>query len=89
VTIARSDLASVIHTALDGRVETRFGDTVAAIDDAGEVVHVTFEDGSRREFDLVVGADGLHSQVRQLRFGAQGQFERYLGIAGVAAGSAR
>jgi 2-polyprenyl-6-methoxyphenol hydroxylase-like FAD-dependent oxidoreductase len=80
LTIARSDLALVIHAALDGRVETRFGDTVQAIDDAGEVVHVTFQDGSRREFDLVVGADGLHSRVRLLTFGAQEQFERYLGI---------
>lgn len=80
VTIARSDLASVIHAALDGRVETLLGDTVEAIDDAGKVVHVTFEDGSRREFDLVVGADGLHSRVRLLTFGAQEQFERYLGI---------
>lgn len=80
VTIARSDLASTIHAALDGRVETLFATTVEAIDDAGEVVHVTFENGTRREFDLVVGADGLHSRVRELTFGPQEQFERYLGI---------
>lgn len=88
VSIARSDLASTILSALDGRVETVFGDTVAAVDDGGAVhaadddgaVHVTFESGTRRDFDLVVGADGLHSRVRELAFGAQERFERYLGI---------
>lgn len=80
VTIARSDLAATVLAALDGRVETVFGDTVAEIDDDGRIVHVTFEGGTRREFDLVVGADGLHSRVRELAFGAQQRFERYLGI---------
>jgi 2-polyprenyl-6-methoxyphenol hydroxylase-like FAD-dependent oxidoreductase len=80
VTIARSDLASAILSALDGRVETVFDDTVAAVDNAGGVVHVSFESGTRRDFDLVVGADGLHSRVRELAFGAQERFERYLGI---------
>ncbi|GAA2863782.1 FAD-binding domain [Pseudonocardia halophobica] len=80
VTIARSDLASATFSALDGCVETMFGDTVAAIDDDGGAVHVRFESGTRRDFDLVVGADGLHSRVRELAFGAQERFERYLGI---------
>lgn len=80
VSIARSDLASVILSVLDGRVETVFGDTVCAVDDDGGAVHVRFESGMRRDFDLVVGADGLHSRVRELVFGAQERFERYLGI---------
>jgi 2-polyprenyl-6-methoxyphenol hydroxylase-like FAD-dependent oxidoreductase len=80
VSIARSYLASAILSALDGRVETVFGDTVAAVDDDGGAVHVRFESGTRRDFDLVVGADGLHSRVRELAFGAQERFERYLGI---------
>lgn len=80
VTIARSDLASAILSALDGRVETVFDDTVAAVDNAGGVAHVSLERGTRRDFDLVVGADGLHSRVRELAFGAQARFERYLGI---------
>lgn len=80
VSIARADLAAAIHAALDGRVETLFGNTVQAIDDESDCVHVTFEDGSRRDFDLVVGADGLHSRVRLLTFGGQERFERYLGI---------
>ena len=46
VTIARSDLAAAIHGALEGGVETVFGDTVAAIDDDGDRVHVTFRSGA-------------------------------------------
>ncbi len=80
VTIARSDLASAVYGALDGRVETVFDDTVEAIDDDGHRVHVTFHSGTRRDFDLVVGADGLHSRVRLLAFGPQEQFENHLGI---------
>ena len=80
VTIARSDLASAVHRALGERVETVFGDTVEALDDDGSRVSVTFRSGARRSFDLVIGADGLHSRVRHLAFGAQGHFENRLGI---------
>ncbi|MGH9529996.1 MAG: FAD-dependent monooxygenase, partial [Terriglobales bacterium] len=44
-----------------------------------EGVHVSFERGAARDFDLVVGADGLHSRTRELVFGPQSQFEKYLG----------
>jgi 2-polyprenyl-6-methoxyphenol hydroxylase-like FAD-dependent oxidoreductase len=80
VSIARSDLAAVIYGALGGRIETLFGDSVRALDDDGARVHVTFESGTKRDFDLVIGADGLHSEVRRLVFGAEEQFEKYLGI---------
>ncbi|MGE3288151.1 MAG: FAD-binding domain [Pseudonocardia sp.] len=80
VSIARSELAAVLYDALDGRVETVLGDTVEALDDDGERVRVTLRSGNVRDVDLVVGADGLHSQVRRLVFGAQERFERYLGI---------
>lgn len=80
VTIARSDLASAVYAALSGRVETVFGDTVETIDDDGHHASVTFRSGTRRTFDLVVGADGLHSRVRSLAFGAQERFENHLGM---------
>jgi 2-polyprenyl-6-methoxyphenol hydroxylase-like FAD-dependent oxidoreductase len=80
VTIARSDLAAAVLGTLPGGVETVFGDTVEALDDDGDRVHVTFRGGTRREFDLVVGADGLHSRVRLLAFGAPERFERPTGI---------
>ncbi len=77
VSIARSDLAGAIYDALEGAAELIVDDTVRALDDDGARVRVTFESGSSRDFDLVVGADGLHSQVRRLAFGPDEQFERY------------
>ncbi|MBD3940498.1 FAD-binding domain [Microbacterium sp. NEAU-LLC] len=80
VTILRSDLAAAIWDALDGDVETIFDDTVQSLHDDGDRVQVEFRGGARREFDLVVGADGLHSRVRTLVFGPEPEFERDLGI---------
>lgn len=81
VSIARADLAAAIYDSLEGDVETVFGDTVASLEDDGERVRVEFAGGSTRDFDLVVGADGLHSRVRTLAFGPEAEYERYLGIA--------
>ena len=80
VSIARSDLAAVIYDALGGAVELMLDNTVEALVDDGDRVGVTFESGQARDFDLVVGADGLHSRVRRLAFGPDEMFERYLGI---------
>jgi 2-polyprenyl-6-methoxyphenol hydroxylase-like FAD-dependent oxidoreductase len=80
VSIPRSELASIIYNALGGRVETIFGDSVRALDDNDARVRVTFDSGTTRDFDLVIGADGLHSRVRQLVFGTEERFEKYLGI---------
>jgi 2-polyprenyl-6-methoxyphenol hydroxylase-like FAD-dependent oxidoreductase len=80
VSIARSELAAIIYGSLGGRVETIFGDGVRALDDDGDRVRVTFDSGTTRDFDLVIGTDGLHSQVRRLVFGPEEQFEKYLGI---------
>jgi 2-polyprenyl-6-methoxyphenol hydroxylase-like FAD-dependent oxidoreductase len=80
LSIPRADLATVIYDALDGKAELLVDDTVRELDDDGERVRVTFESGSVRDFDLVAGADGLHSRVRRLAFGPDEQYEKYLGI---------
>ena len=80
VSIARSDLAAVVYDALSGEVETIFDDTVQTLDDDGDRVRVEFARSAPRDFDLVVGADGLHSRVRAITFGPEQEFERYLGI---------
>jgi 2-polyprenyl-6-methoxyphenol hydroxylase-like FAD-dependent oxidoreductase len=78
--VARGELAACMYQALGGRVETIFDDSITALEDVGGQVRVRFERSPPRAFDLVVGADGLHSQVRQLVFGDHARFERYLGL---------
>lgn len=69
-TVARSDISATIYRAIAGKVETLFGDSVAGIDEHPRGVHVTFDHAPARDADLVIGADGLHSRVRRLAFGA-------------------
>jgi 2-polyprenyl-6-methoxyphenol hydroxylase-like FAD-dependent oxidoreductase len=77
--LRRSDLAATIYRALDGKVETIFGDSVARIKDEGNGVRVSCDHAAPREVDLVIGADGLHSRVRQLAFRTEAGFEVPLG----------
>jgi len=80
VTVGRSDLARAVYDAMEGRAETIFDDSVESLDDDGARVRVRFESGAERQFDLVIGADGLHSRIRSLSFGPERQYERHLGI---------
>ncbi|WP_432981798.1 FAD-dependent monooxygenase [Dactylosporangium sp. CA-233914] len=75
VEILRGDLARVLHAATAEDVEYRFAKTITAIEDTA----VTFSDGAREHFDLVVGADGLHSGVRRLIFGDERGYRHFLG----------
>lgn len=77
--LPRGDLAAAILGALDGRVEIVFDDSIASIDARDDGVRVGFARSPARDFDLVVGADGLHSTLRQLVFGPEDRFERRLG----------
>lgn len=79
MSVARSDLARHVFDACEG-VETRLGTSVIGIDDGKDRVSVRLSDGGEEEYDLVVGADGLHSKVRELTFGPQDQFESHIGF---------
>jgi len=78
-TLLRSDLAKVIYSFLDKDIEMIFGDSISKIESQTDEVTVTFQRGNKRNFDLVIGADGLHSNVRNLVFGGEEQFEKYYG----------
>jgi 2-polyprenyl-6-methoxyphenol hydroxylase-like FAD-dependent oxidoreductase len=80
VEIMRGDLAKVLYERTSDEVEYCFGDSIQALKQDEEGVDVTFERGGSRRFDLVVGADGLHSNVRALVFGDEAHFERYCGF---------
>ncbi|MGO1053368.1 FAD-dependent monooxygenase [Crossiella sp. CA198] len=79
VEILRGDLSRIIHDRTKDDVEYVFGDSITSLTETGDGVEVTFERGAPRTFDLVIGADGLHSNVRRLAFGAEEQFLRHLG----------
>lgn len=77
--VRRGDLADILYAAVRDQAEFMFSDSIAALDDDGDRVRVAFDSGARRDFGLVIGADGLHSQTRRLVFGAEEPFHRYLG----------
>ena len=76
VEIMRDDLSEVYYEAGRQDVEYLFGDSITAISPDGEV---TFEHAAARRFDIVVGADGLHSNVRRLIFGDEAGLSRFIG----------
>ena len=78
ISLARADLAAALFGACDG-IPAHFGVSVTAIEQNDAGVIATLSDGRRERFDLVVGADGLHSHVRELAFGPEAQFESSLG----------
>jgi 2-polyprenyl-6-methoxyphenol hydroxylase-like FAD-dependent oxidoreductase len=79
IEILRGDLVRVLYEATRAEVEYIFDDSITSItqDDAG--VQVTFERGAARRFDVVIGADGLHSNVRRLAFGEEARFTQDMG----------
>ncbi|MFJ5549976.1 FAD-dependent monooxygenase [Streptomyces sp. NPDC093225] len=78
--VMKGDLTRLLYEATRDDVEYVFGDSVAGLAEDEDGVLVTFEHGPARRFDLVVGADGLHSRTRALAFGPEERYVRHLGI---------
>lgn len=78
VEILRDDLTALVTAATDA--EYLYGDSIAGLAQDEQGVDVTFESGGRRRYDFVVGADGLHSNIRDLVFGGESRFLRHLGM---------
>lgn len=74
--ILRGDLAKILYDATRDDTEYVFGDWITGLDERADGIHVTFAHAEPRRFDLVVGADGLHSGVRALAFGPEEDFLR-------------
>lgn len=79
VSVLRGDLAQLLYHSLNGEVETLFGNEVRSLVQHEGGVDVELAYRETRRFDLVIGADGVHSGVRNLMFGAGGALERDLG----------
>jgi 2-polyprenyl-6-methoxyphenol hydroxylase-like FAD-dependent oxidoreductase len=79
IELLRDDLVELLYGATQPGTEYLFDDSIVGLQNRGSAVDVTFERSSARSFDLVVGADGLHSNVRQLVFGPEERFIKRLG----------
>jgi 2-polyprenyl-6-methoxyphenol hydroxylase-like FAD-dependent oxidoreductase len=79
VEIMRGELAKIIYEVGREDVEYMFGNSIASLEETEQGVVVAFQHGAARTFDLVVGADGLHSITRRLAFGEEHQFLNFLG----------
>lgn len=86
--VPRGALSAVLSGAIAERAEVSFGNAITALEDQNDAVVVGFEHGPSRRFDLVVGADGLHSGVRRLGFGHESIYEKFLGYTVAAFSSA-
>ena len=79
IEILRGDLSRVLYDDTRDDVEYVFGDRIVELTQDADGVDVAFEGGDRRRFDLVIGADGLHSALRAMVFGPRERFVRHLG----------
>lgn len=85
INVPRGDVARILHDLTADRCTYVFGDSIAALEQRPDGVHVTFEQGAPQTYDLVVGADGIHSNVRRLAFDPEEEFVRHLGYSYVLA----
>ena len=80
IELFRDDLVRLLCEATEGTAEYLWNDSITAVEQSEAAVRVTFERQRPREFDLLVAADGLHSNVRRLVFGEEEPFVQPFGI---------
>jgi 2-polyprenyl-6-methoxyphenol hydroxylase-like FAD-dependent oxidoreductase len=78
--IPRADLTAVVVGEARKTTEFRFGDSIVKLETGERGVDVTFHHAASERFDLVVGADGLHSTVRRLAFGPESDYLTHLSL---------
>lgn len=81
--VPKQELTRILHRITADDVTYVFDDSISAMMQHESAVTVGFERRTTRDFDLVIGADGVYSKVRQLTFGPHAAMLRHLGLSGV------
>lgn len=68
-TFHRADLIGVLADAVP-QERVHLGQRLAALEEGAEGVTLTFESGLVHTADIVIGADGIHSKVREILYGS-------------------
>jgi 2-polyprenyl-6-methoxyphenol hydroxylase-like FAD-dependent oxidoreductase len=79
IEIRRGDIGTILYAFTKDKVNYKFKDSIASLYDQADGVMVKFVSGDSGFFDIVIGADGLHSNTRTVIFGHESQFEKYIG----------
>ncbi|MDQ0201094.1 FAD-dependent monooxygenase [Neobacillus ginsengisoli] len=79
IEIMREDLSNILYDLTKDTIHYIWGDSITAIHETEAGAEVQFIHSKPHTFDLVIGTDGLHSNVRTLTFGDEAQFKRTLG----------
>jgi 2-polyprenyl-6-methoxyphenol hydroxylase-like FAD-dependent oxidoreductase len=80
IEIPREDLTRILHANLGPQTRLLFAESIVALRDDGAGVDVDFASGRTDRYELVIGADGMHSAVRRLTFGQERQYLHHLGL---------
>lgn len=80
LSVMRNDLEKILFENLPKSVEIRFNSTIKEIFQDENYITAVLNDTTKVTADLLVGADGIHSRVRELVFGPQKNYLRYLGF---------
>jgi len=75
----RTDLADVLYETIKDHVEIRFSTSIETITQNKKEVTVTFNNNMQETFDILVGADGLRSNVRSKIYPPEKVEELFLG----------
>ncbi|WP_315791159.1 FAD-dependent monooxygenase [Fischerella sp. JS2] len=75
----RGDLETVLYETIKNTVPIQFNTSMVQMHLHPNQVEVEFSDHTKREYDLVIGTDGIHSQTRNILWGSESQFENFLG----------
>lgn len=79
IEIERDKFVNILFGKLKDEVEFIFNNSIATLRETKENIEVTFRDGSRRKYELVLGCDGVHSAVRKNWFGDEAEYSHFLG----------